>query len=75
MIVKKICPVCNTDEFVTYDGGSHAGGPSHESHCGAYLCDKCGGEFTLRYEIKDNKITHMGVEYNSKRAERSNTQA
>jgi len=67
------CPVCKTSEFLKYDMGSHAGGGDDciEYHHEDYLCDKCGGEFTAVYEIKDNQVLYLKIDYKSKRTDRS----
>lgn len=67
-MIKRICPVCQTDEFVTYIMGTHAEGrPTIIEGKEKYIqgdyqahenceCDKCGGEFSLHYEIHNSKI-------------------
>ena len=82
--MKKIaCPICNTDEFVTYIMGSHAEGrPTFiegkeqyvKGDCQAlehYECDKCGGEFFVHYEIHNGKIKFFKINYTEDRADRS----
>lgn len=73
--MKKKCPVCETDEFVTYIMGSHAEGrpiiiEGKEQHvqgdCQAfeyYECDKCGGEFSVQYEIHNGKTLYLKTDY------------
>lgn len=73
------CPICNTDKFVTYIMGSHAEGRptiaegrkhyvqgdcvAHES----YECDKCGGEFSVHYEIHEGKTKYLEIKYKGER--------
>lgn len=73
------CPVCSTDKFVTCIIGTYAegrpviveGNAQHVSgDCIAteyYECDKCGGGFTVRYEINNGKTLYMKIDYNSER--------
>ena len=80
-MIKRICPVCQTDGFVTYVMGTHAEGRptivkdkteyvqgdcfAHE-HC---ECNKCGGEFYMSYEIYNGKIEYLKVEYKRTRTD------
>lgn len=82
-ILKKICPVCYTDEFVTYTMGTHAEGrPTivegkeqySQGDCQAYEhyeCDKCGGEFSVHYEINKDKVLYMKINYKGERTDRN----
>ena len=42
------CPICQTDEFVVYDHGTHAGDfdGSYDSY-EIYICSKCNGIFSV----------------------------
>lgn len=68
----KKCPACNTDEFVKYRTGSHAGNSStvdssrkviYENSYESYVCDKCGGGFTFKFEIRDGVLQSLKIEY------------
>jgi hypothetical protein len=73
------CPICNTDEFVVYRSGSHAEGkPSNIEGEVQYIpgdcnvveqceCNKCGGEFSISYEIHNGKTQYLKINYNSSR--------
>lgn len=81
--MKKKCPVCETDEFVTYIMGSHAEGRPIiiegkeqyvQGDCQAYEhyeCDKCGGDFSVHYEIHNSKTEFLKVDYRGSRANKS----
>lgn len=70
-ILKKICPVCYTDEFIVYDMGSHASGYDGETGFENYECNKCGGEFFVQYEIKKDKVLYMKINYKGERTNRN----
>lgn len=82
-ILKKICPVCNTDEFVTYIMGSHAEGMPVvingekqyiSGDCTAlehYECDKCNGNFSVHYNIENGKIKFLKIDYSGDKADKS----
>lgn len=82
-MIKRICPVCQTDEFVTYVTGTHAEGkPTIVEDKEKYIagdciahesceCDKCGGEFSLHYEIQNGKIQYLKINYSGSRTDKS----
>ena len=64
---KPQCPMCQTDKYINQVMGSHA-----ESHNGInsyddYVCEMCGGEFSIHYESKDNKIQVLDIKYRKER--------
>lgn len=77
------CPVCNTDKFVTYIMGTHAEGrpiitEGEEQYVQGdcqtyenYECDKCGGEFSVHYEIHNGKTKYLKVNYSGSRTDKS----
>ena len=72
---KPQCPLCQTDKYIEHVMGSHA-----ESHNGInsyddYVCNMCGGEFSIHYESKDNKIQVIDIKYKKERTKSSETKA
>lgn len=77
------CPVCHTDEFVTYIMGTHAEGRPTiidgkeqyvQGDCQAYEhyeCDKCGCEFSAHYEIHNGKTKYLKINYSENRVDKS----
>lgn len=62
---KAICPVCNTDEFVFYEYGTHAGDfdGSYDSR-EIYTCKKCSGRFNiLKTAGKAGEIKSVKIEW------------
>lgn len=81
--IYKKCPICDTDKSVTYITGSHAEGrptiiegeskyiPGDCIGDESYECYKCGGEFSVQYEIHNGKIQYLKINYKGSRKDKS----
>lgn len=65
--MKRECPVCKTGEFLRHNGATHAAGYDVEEGHESYLCDKCGGEFDVRYQMKNDKYVYLNIKYKGTR--------
>ena len=57
------CPVCDTDKFVEYEYGTHAGNfdGSYDSYEN-YTCKKCSGYFSVHKVGKKDNIETLKIE-------------